>query len=64
LHHTQRIVSSIENTSLEIAFTVYHSTELETLILGFSDKVKVLAPESLVERIKDKVSRMSGLYNK
>lgn len=64
LHHTQQIVSSIENTSLEIAFTVYHSTELETLILGFSDKVKVLAPESLVERIKDKVSRMSGLYNK
>jgi predicted DNA-binding transcriptional regulator YafY len=63
LHHTQQVVSSIENTSLEIAITVYHSTELETLILGFSDKVKVLAPESLVERIKDKVSRMSGLYN-
>jgi predicted DNA-binding transcriptional regulator YafY len=51
LHHSQEIVESARN-GVVISLNVQINFELEREILGFGDRVKVLAPERLKRRIK------------
>lgn len=55
LHSSQRPPEVHEDGSITIRIFVIPNYELETLILGFGDKVKVLAPESLREKIGQRI---------
>ena len=52
VHHSQKTYTDAVTNNLIVEFTVYQNPELDELILGFSDKAKVLEPVELVERIK------------
>lgn len=61
LHHTQQIINEGEE-GVEIVIRVIHNLELEREILGYGEQVKVLAPESLKQRIKGRLNLISKLY--
>jgi predicted DNA-binding transcriptional regulator YafY len=63
VHHSQNTYTDPVTNNLIVEFTVYQSPELDQLILGFSDKAKVLEPAELLERIKGKITKMNDLYN-
>ena len=52
LHHSQRVVRTDDHGTV-IALRVQHNYELEREILGFGDRVKVLAPERLKRSIRE-----------
>jgi predicted DNA-binding transcriptional regulator YafY len=54
LHHSQQLVSETEEGA-EIVIKVIPNYELEKEILGFGESVKVLSPESLKRRIKERL---------
>jgi predicted DNA-binding transcriptional regulator YafY len=60
LHSTQRVISHKENLHLEIE--CFLTPELEGTILGFAEKVKVLAPQELIDRVKTRAEGLVGLY--
>jgi predicted DNA-binding transcriptional regulator YafY len=61
IHHSQQVV---ENTGGGVTFSlnVQLNFELEREILGFGDRVKVIAPERLKRRIKDTLEHAIDLY--
>lgn len=61
LHHTQEVV---ETTRSGVVFSlrVQLNFELEREILGFGDRVKVLAPERLKRRVKETLEHAIDLY--
>jgi predicted DNA-binding transcriptional regulator YafY len=61
LHHTQQLISETEN-GIEIVIKVIPNFELEREILGFGENIKVLAPESLSRRIKDRLTNAVKKY--
>jgi len=61
-HHSQRLTRQYENGSIEITCLLKLNFELERLILGFGDSIKVLKPARLRERIAQKVNKASELY--
>ncbi len=60
-HHTQR---TIKETDEGVTFNilVQINFELERLILGFGDSIKVIKPELLKRRIKQKLNRAAKNY--
>lgn len=61
LHPTQKI-RVLEDGSLEVRITVIPNYELETRILSFGEKVKVLSPESLVSKISQRIKLLIEKY--
>jgi predicted DNA-binding transcriptional regulator YafY len=61
LHHSQEVVETLKDGVI-ISLRVQLNFELEREILGFGERVKVLAPERLKRRIKDIFARALDLY--
>jgi len=52
LHPTQKIKEQLENGNIIISIEVFPNYELETLILSFGEKIKVISPRSIKKTIK------------
>ncbi len=61
LHHSQQIVESLPN-GMVFSINVQLNFELEREILGFGDRIKVMAPERLNRRIKEQFENALDLY--
>lgn len=61
IHETQKHKWIDENT-LELKINVMVNYELERLILSYGESVKVIAPEHLKEKIKDRIEKNRALY--
>lgn len=61
IHPTQKVISQT-NKTLRIEITVYDSVELDGLILGYGENVKLISPRDLKARLKDKLRELSKLY--
>lgn len=61
LHNTQK-PRILEDGSLEIRINVIINYELETRILSFGEKVKVIAPESLITLINKRIKEQFNNY--
>lgn len=64
MHHSQIIEKENEDGSIEINIKVKINFELERLILGFGDAIKVIQPERLRKRIAKKLEKAISLYSK
>lgn len=62
LHHSQKLVESLPFGTI-ISLEVQINFELEKEILGFGDSARVISPEKLKRRIKDKLGHAIDLYN-
>jgi predicted DNA-binding transcriptional regulator YafY len=62
LHHTQQILSENEENHLDISIEVFPGPELDRLVLGFGNMVKVFDPQSLKDHIASKISEMVKMY--
>ena len=62
LHHSQQVLASNQDGSVKISIRVHLNFELERLILGFGDAVKVMAPQRLRHRIKNKLQYALAQY--
>jgi len=62
LHSSQKLISKNENGSVIIQIDVHLNFELERLILGFGDAIKVISPRRLRSRIRKKVKAALDLY--
>lgn len=62
LHSTQKVISHSDNLHLEIE--CYLTPELEMTILSYAEKVKVLAPQELIDRIQKRAEELITLYKK
>ncbi|MFL5729529.1 MAG: WYL domain-containing protein [Cytophagaceae bacterium] len=62
IHHSQKLLETLPHGVI-ISLDVQINFELEREILGFGDSVRVIGPESLKRRIKDKFSHAIDLYN-
>lgn len=62
IHHSQEVVETLPDG---VIFSLYVQLnfELEREILGFGDRIKVLAPEKLRRQIKDTFEHALDLYN-
>ncbi len=61
IHQSQTVVDT-QPSGVTFSIRVQLNFELEREILGFGDRVKVLAPERLKRRIKDKFEQALNLY--
>lgn len=61
IHHSQQIVETLPN-GVVYSINVQLNFELEREILGFGDRIKVIAPERLKRRIKDQFENALDLY--
>lgn len=61
LHGSQKSEWLNENT-FEVSIEVIPNFELERLILSFGESVKIIQPESLIQKIKDRLSNAVNLY--
>lgn len=61
IHETQK-TNLLEDGSLEVRIKVIPNYELEMMLLGFGEKVKIVAPNSLVEAIKNRLSSAFKQY--
>jgi predicted DNA-binding transcriptional regulator YafY len=61
LHSSQK-QKVLEDGSLEIRIKVIINNELETRILSFGEKVKVIAPNNLIFRISERVRLLKEIY--
>lgn len=62
LHHSQELVEK-DHYGITISLKVQHNFELEKAILGFGEGIKVLAPEKLRRKIKERINANIDLYN-
>lgn len=60
LHGSQKIKESEKN--FEVHLKLVPNYELETLILSFGEKIQVLEPKLLVERVKERINKMKNNY--
>lgn len=61
LHHTQQILETVSNGTTFSIF-VQLNFELERELLGFGDRIKVIAPEKLKRRIREQLESALDLY--
>jgi predicted DNA-binding transcriptional regulator YafY len=61
IHPTQKIIKQTDK-SLRIEITVYDTVELEELVLGYGENVKLLSPRHLKQRLKSTLQKLSKLY--
>jgi predicted DNA-binding transcriptional regulator YafY len=62
LHHSQELIEK-DHYGITITLNVQHNFELEKAILGFGEGMKVLAPEKLRRKIKERIHANIDLYN-
>lgn len=62
LHHSQQIISTSAK-GIEVEITVIPNYELERVILGFGDSVKIISPERLRKRIVEKLHKSLRGYD-
>ena len=60
-HSTQKM-KVLEDDSLEIRINIIINYELEMKILSFGEKVKVITPEKLVLKIKERIKQQLKNY--
>lgn len=61
IHHSQRFVGN-EKGGKVVSMKLYLNIELEMRILSYGEKVRVLAPSSFRERIKERVKSLNDAY--
>lgn len=61
LHGSQKVILNNES-ELIVSIEVIPNYELETLILSYGDRVKVLEPEGFQKVITGRLERAAGLY--
>ena len=61
LHHSQKLLETLPN-GMTFSLRVQLNFELEREILGFGERIKVIAPERLKRRIKEKFEHALDLY--
>jgi predicted DNA-binding transcriptional regulator YafY len=61
LHWSQK-TKFLEDGSLEVRIKVMLNYELEMRILSFGEKVKVIAPETLITTISNRINLLSQIY--
>jgi len=61
LHHSQKILDTQPN-GVTLSIQVQLNFELEREILGFGDRIKVISPDRLKRRIKEKFEHALDLY--
>lgn len=62
LHHSQQTKLMEDGKKMLVQLEVYPSPELEMLIMGFGEAVKVLSPSSLAEAIVARAKKMIAAY--
>lgn len=62
IHHSQKLIEKLAHGVI-ISLDVQINFELEKELLGFGDNIRVLSPEKLKRRIKDKMVHAIDLYN-
>lgn len=62
LHHSQKKISYIDG-ELIISIEVIPNYELESLILGFGERVEVIAPEKFKTDIETRINTLYKIYN-
>jgi predicted DNA-binding transcriptional regulator YafY len=62
VHPTQELIPISEDEAT-LEMRVYNSPELETFILGYGEAIEVIEPEILKEKIINRLSKMSNIYN-
>ena len=60
-HHSQKVESEDEN-GVTISLNLKINYEFERLILGFGECIKVISPEGLQKRMKEKFEKGLKLY--
>ena len=61
-HHSQKIESENENGGIVISLELKINNEFERMLLGFGDCLKVISPEGLRKRMKEKLERAWKIY--
>ena len=61
-HHSQELITQHPDGRIHIRLHLHLNFELDRLILGFGDSIKVLAPRVLRRRIKAKLKRALQQY--
>jgi predicted DNA-binding transcriptional regulator YafY len=61
LHHSQKKID-YTNDELTISIEVIPNYELESLILGFGERVEVISPDMLILHIKNRLKLASTIY--
>lgn len=61
MHRSQKLIKQ-EKDEITISLFVVPNYELLTFILGWGHRVKVVAPDSLRERIKEELKKTIELY--
>jgi predicted DNA-binding transcriptional regulator YafY len=62
LHHSQQVIEKLPHGVI-ISIDVQINFELEKELLGFGDNIRVISPDNLKRRIKDKMLHAIDLYN-
>lgn len=61
LHQSQKRLKKVEG-GYETSINVIHNYELEKLILSFGERIKILSPLSLRDKIKERVNKLINYY--
>lgn len=62
-HRSQQLLERHADGSVSFSMQVHHNFELERLLLGFGDSLKVLKPKLLRRNMKRKLQAAAGLYS-
>lgn len=62
-HHSQHLIETLEGGAIVIGLRLHHNYELERLILGFGEDIRVLKPRNLRKRIEWKLRRALENYD-
>jgi predicted DNA-binding transcriptional regulator YafY len=62
IHHSQEVIAR-DNFGITISLKLQHNFELEKEILSFGEAVKVLQPQELKRKIKDRLNQSISNYN-
>jgi len=62
LHHSQRIISETKDETIISIFVYPDTYELEQKILSFGESAKVIQPQILADRIKERLKNAVNRY--
>lgn len=63
IHHSQKQIKQVEG-GFETSIKVIPNYELESLILSFGERIKILSPKLFQERIGNRITKLFSLYKK
>ncbi len=62
IHHSQKVLEEHDDHSMTFSIRVHHNYELERLLLGFGEGVRVISPDRLSRRIMAKHRKALANY--